>query len=83
LMNDGSSNTNTPTLAVRFMAPAPGSIRPQGLESASSDPTAENVSYWGDWAGVKGTYRANKKIGKMRYMLQVSSPGSLSSDYSY
>jgi hypothetical protein len=83
LMNDGSSSNNTPTLAVRFMNPSPGQIRPQGLESASSDPTAENVSYWGDWVGEKGTYRAKKKVEKMRYILEVSSPGSLSCDYSY
>jgi hypothetical protein len=32
---------------------------------------------------VKGTYRTKKKVEKMRYILEVSSPGTLSCDYSY
>jgi hypothetical protein len=83
LMNDGSSSNNAPTLAVRFMKPAPGQLRPQGLETASADPTAENVSYWGNWVAAKGTYRVKKKVEKMRYMLEVSTPEALSCDYSY
>lgn len=82
LVNTGAA-TNTPTLEVRFMAPGPGHIRPQGVESATADPTAENVSYWGNWAGAKGTYRAKQRVAKMRYILQVIPPGSLSCDYSY
>ena len=83
LVNTGSSSNNTPTLQVRLMAPPPSHLRPQGVEFATADPTAENVSYWGNLTGVKGTYRAKKKVVKMRYMLQVSSPGTLSCDYSY
>jgi hypothetical protein len=83
LMNNGNSPTNTPTLAVKFMSPSSGQLRPQGLESATVDPTAENVSYWGNWAEVKGMYRAKKKVAKVRYMLEVSTPGTLSCDYSY
>ena len=83
LVNDESGGTNTPTLEVRFMAPAPGDLHPQGQESATMDPTAENVSYWGNWAGVKGTYRAKRRVGTMRYILQVIPPGALSCDYSY
>ncbi len=83
LMNGGSSSSNVPTLAVKFTNPSSGQIRPQGLESASSDPTAENVSFWGNWHNVKGTYRAKKKVAKVRYMLEVSTPGTLSCDYNY
>jgi hypothetical protein len=83
LLNDGTVNTNSPTLAVKFMSPGPGSIRPQALVKASSDPTAENVSYWGNWRGVKATYRAKKKVVKVRYMLEVTPPKALSCDYSY
>ena len=83
LVNDGTVNTNSPTLAVKFMNPSAGKLRPQGLETATSDPTAENVSYWGNWGHVKKTYRARKKVTKVRYMLEVSSPGTLSCDYKY
>ncbi len=82
-MNNGSANTNAPTLAVRFMTPPPGQIRPQGLESASADPTAENISFWGNWHTAKGTYRGGKKVAKMRYMLEVIPPGALSCDYAF
>ena len=86
LMNNGTNtntNTNSPTLAVKFMNPSSGALRPQGLETATSDPTAENISYWGNWGEVKNTYRARKKVTKVRYMLEVSSPGTLSCDYKY
>lgn len=83
LMNDGASSNSTPTLAVKFMNPSSGQIKPQGFLTASSDPTAENVSFWGNWYNVKGTYRAKKKISKVRYMLEVSTPTQLSCDYNY
>jgi hypothetical protein len=83
LMNTGSANTNTPTLAVAFMSPGAGHLRPQGVASASADPTAENVSYWANWYLVKDSYRVRKKIGKMRYLLEVSPPGPLSCDYNF
>jgi hypothetical protein len=83
LMNNGTVNTNSPTLAVKFMNPSAGQLKPQGLETATSDPTAENISYWGNLTHVKDTYRARKKVTKVRYLLEVSSPGTLSCDYSY
>jgi hypothetical protein len=83
LMNNGLANSTAPTLAVKFMNPSSGQLRPQGLESASSDPTAENVSFWGNWRDVNGTYRAKKKVTKVRYMLEVSTPEALSCDYNY
>ncbi|MGA2605613.1 MAG: hypothetical protein ABSG14_15450 [Verrucomicrobiia bacterium] len=83
LMNDGTVNTNSPTLAIKFMSPGLGVIKPQAVVNASSDPTAENVSYWGNWRSVKETYRAKKKVTKVRYMLEVGSPGTLSCDYNY
>lgn len=83
LVNDGLSGTNTPTLAVKFLSPGPGSFKPQGTTSASLDPTAQNVSYWGNWRSVKDTYRVKKKVIKLRYRLQASPPGALSCDYNY
>jgi hypothetical protein len=83
LVNDGSSTNNTPTLAVKFLSPGPGSFKPQGTTSASLDPMAQNVSFWANWRSVKATYRAKKKVTKLRYRLQVSPPGALSCDYNY
>ncbi|MGD1020660.1 MAG: hypothetical protein ABSA12_15200 [Verrucomicrobiia bacterium] len=83
LMNNGSANSSAPTLAVEFMKPSTGQLRPQGLISASTDPTAENVSFWGNFRDVKETYRARKKVTKVRCLLKVSTPVALSCDYNY
>jgi len=80
-VNDGATNSNTPTLAVKFMTPSSGQIHPQGLESATADPTAENVSVWGNWHSVKGTYRNKKKVASVRCILEALSPQPLSCDY--
>jgi len=83
LMNNGVANMNAPTLQVRFIMPASRQIRPQGVESVTADPTAENVSYWGNWHYAKGTYRSGNKVAKMRYLLEVIPPGALSCDYAF
>jgi hypothetical protein len=83
LVNTGSSSNNTPTLQVRFMAPPPSHLKPQGVEFATTDPTVENVDYWGSMAVGQGMYRAKKRVAKVRCMLEVSPPGALSCDYSY
>ena len=83
LMNNGKVNANSPTLAVKFMSPPAGRLRPQGLETATTDPTAENVSFWANWSEVKETYRAGKKVTTVRYMLEVSPPEPLSCAYNF
>jgi hypothetical protein len=83
LVNSGVSGTNTPTLSVRYMSPSPGELKPQGLEVATADPTVENVNYWGNWRKVKGTYNANKKVTKVKYLLQATTPAALSCNNSF
>ncbi|HVM59365.1 MAG TPA: hypothetical protein VMV72_00730 [Verrucomicrobiae bacterium] len=81
LVNNATANTNAPTLGVKFLVPSKGTIKPQGLEQATADPTAENVSFWGNWRKAKASYRAGKKVTQVRYMLVVKTPGRLSCDY--
>ena len=62
---------NTPTLSVRLLAPSHAQIRPQGFTNMSSDPTDQNVSFWGNWIGARKRYRARQRIGRFRYTLQA------------
>jgi hypothetical protein len=71
---------NTPTLAVFFQSPPRGRFKPQGFVTATDDPTAPNVSVWGNWSDAKTSYRAGKKLGQFRYSLEASTPKPLGCD---
>jgi hypothetical protein len=74
LMHTAPAPRNTPTLIVSFRAPSKRSIKPQGYVTASSDPTAQNVSFWGDWVDVKHQYNANHNVGRFRFTLEIEPP---------
>jgi hypothetical protein len=65
---------NTPTLEARLLVPRHARIRAQGAVTASADPTAQNVGFWGNWMDPEAQYRARRKVGKFRYRLQVVPP---------
>ena len=73
----------TPSLLLRFSSPGKSRLRPQGLVTSSADPSAQNVSFWGDWIDAKASYRNKKRVGKFRYTLEVDSPQALSCDFQF
>src|ERR1017187_2170678 len=70
----------TPSLLLRLNSPGHSRTRPQGLVTASADPTAQNVSFWADWIDAQASYRNKRRIGKFKYTLEVDSPKQLSCD---
>ena len=71
---------NTPGMAVTYVSPNHSHIKPQGFFTPTDDPSAENVEYWGDWLGARKNYRANRRVGRFRLALEVSSPKELDCD---
>ncbi|HUK82976.1 MAG TPA: hypothetical protein VLZ12_10135 [Verrucomicrobiae bacterium] len=74
LMHTSPVPRNTPTLMVSFRAPSKRSIKPQGYVTASTDPAAQNVSFWGNWVDVKHQYKARHKVGRFRFTLEIEPP---------
>ncbi len=80
LFHTNSVPVNTPNITIDFKSPSKGRIKPQGSVTASDDPEAENVSYWGNWSDVKPSYRAGKKVCKVRCTLEATPPREPSCD---
>jgi hypothetical protein len=70
----------TPTLSVRFITPPAGQIEPQGYVTSSADPTAQNVSFWGNWVRARSQYRKRQVVGRFSYTLEVDSPQAIACD---
>jgi hypothetical protein len=71
----------TPTLSVRLTTPPSGRIRPQCYLTPSTDPTAQNVSFWGNWIDARPKYRNRQRVGRFGYTLEVDSPQAVPCDY--
>jgi len=71
---------NTPTLAIDFLSPSHGSIKGQGYVSQTDDPSALNVSIWGNWKNVKKSYNARHTVRRCRYRLEARDPNNTHCD---
>jgi hypothetical protein len=71
----------TPTLTIRFVTPPSGRIRPQCYLTPSTDPTAQNVSLWGNWIDARPRYRNRQRISRFSYTLEVDSPQAVPCDF--
>lgn len=72
--------TNTPTLATVWSAPGSGQFKPQGYLTPTEDSTAENVEVWSNWSKIKQTYKARKKVGKFKVVLEATDPRDFNCD---
>ena len=72
----------TPSLSIRFVTPPSGRIRPQCYLTPSVDPTAQNVSLWGDWIDARPEYRNRQRVSRVGYTLEVDSPQAVPCDFS-
>ena len=72
---------NTPTLEARILKPIHAQIRIQGTVAASADPTAQNVSFWGNWTEAKAQYPSGRKVGKVQYRLQAVTDHVITCDH--
>jgi hypothetical protein len=71
---------NTPTLVVDFCSPRRRWIRPQAYVVPTQDPTAANVTVWGNWLDVEKSYKSGKKVVRVRVLLIGRDPKKPSCD---
>jgi len=71
---------NTPTLAIDFRSPSRRWIRPQAYVVPAQDPAEANVTVWGNWFEVKNSYKAGRKVARVRVLLIGRDPKKPSCD---
>lgn len=70
----------TPTLAIDFLSPSHNRIKAQGYTTQTNDPTALNVSIWGNWRSVKKGFKEGRTVRRFRYRLEARDPNDTSCD---
>jgi hypothetical protein len=74
-------SAETPTLTVHLISPPSGRIMPQCYLTPSTDPTAQNVNFWGNWINARPEYRNRQRVGRFSYTLEVDSPRAMACDF--